>query len=87
MLNHIQIATQKKSFLRSNLCGYSAAKIIPEGTIEVEEPNRKDWKNRRLIFTNGALFTQCMSERNNSQVDNARDLDIIMLIFDLLEVI
>ena len=48
MLNHIQIATQKKkkklnaSFLRSNLCGYSAAKIIPEGTIEVEEPNRKD---------------------------------------------
>lgn len=49
MLNHIQIATQKKkknqlnaSFLRSNLCGYSAAKIIPEGTIAVEEPNRND---------------------------------------------
>ena len=83
MLNHIQIATQKKK--KKNK--HKASFLKKKGTIAVEEPNRNDWKNRQLIFTNGIPFTQFISETNNSQVDNATDLDIIMLIFDLLEVI
>ena len=32
-----------------------------------------------------ASFTNCRSEINNTQVDNAKDIDVIVLLYNLLE--
>ena len=41
--------------------------------------------NKKLIFKNCAPFTNCISEINNTQVDNAKDIDIAMLMYNLIE--
>ena len=40
---------------------------------------------KKVIFKNCAPFTNCMSEINNSQVDNAKDIDIVMPTYNLIE--
>ena len=37
------------------------------------------------IFENCALFTGCFNEINNTQVDNAKDLDAVMPMYNLIE--
>ena len=41
--------------------------------------------NKKVIFKNCAPFTNCISEINNTQVGNARDLDIVMPMYNLIE--
>ena len=38
-----------------------------------------------MIFKNCAPFTNCISEINNTQVDNAKDIDIAMPMYNLIE--
>ena len=38
-----------------------------------------------MIFKNCAVFTNCISEINNIQVDNAKDIDIVMPMYNLIE--
>ena len=38
-----------------------------------------------MIFKNCAPFTNCISEINNTQIDNAKDIDIIMPVYNLIE--
>ena len=33
------------------------------------------------------LYTACITEINNTQVDNAKDLDFVMLIYNLIAII
>ena len=33
------------------------------------------------------LYTDCITEINNTQVDNAKDLDFVMLIYNLIAII
>ena len=40
---------------------------------------------KKVIFKNCAPFTNCISEISNIQVDNAKDLDIVMPIYNLIE--
>ena len=35
-----------------------------------------DRNNKEVIFKNCALFTDCISETNNTRVDNAKDLAV-----------
>ena len=37
------------------------------------------------IFENCALFTGCINEINNTQVDNAKDLDAVIPMYNLIE--
>ena len=37
------------------------------------------------IFENCALFTGCINEINNTQVDYAKDLDAVMPMYNLIE--
>ena len=37
-----------------------------------------------VIFKNGAPFTNCESEINNTQIDNAKDIDIAMPMYNLI---
>ena len=74
--------------LKSRLCDYSHAYILVKGTINVNntaaadaDPNNT---NKKVIFKNCAQFTNCISEINNTQVDDAKDIDIVMLMYDLI---
>ena len=40
---------------------------------------------KKVIFKNCAPFTNCISEINNTQVDNAKDIDILMPMYNLIE--
>ena len=39
-------------------------------------------KTKKIISKNRAPFTDSLSERNNTQIDNAKDLDDVMPIFN-----
>ena len=41
--------------------------------------------NIQVVFKNCAPFTNCMSIINNTQIDNARDIDAVMPMFNLIE--
>ena len=71
--------------LRSDLCGYSDAYIVVEGTIIVEGTNDANKRNRKLTFKNNVPFRSCISKINNTLIDNAEDLDITIPIHNLLE--
>ena len=45
----------------------------------------KNNTNKNVIFKNYAPFTDCMREINNTQVDNAKYIDIVMPMYDLIE--
>ena len=56
-----------------NLCDYSDAYILASGTIIItgtgadDAAKQIDKRNKGLISKNGALFTDCISEINNTQ--------------------
>ena len=41
--------------------------------------------NRKVIFKKCVSFTSCISEINNKHVDNAKDIDIVMPMYNLIE--
>ena len=44
-----------------------------------------DERNKEVIFKNCAQFTKCISEINNTQVDNAKYLHVVMSLYNLIE--
>ena len=79
----------RTTMLKSSLCDYSDAYVIVKGTITVNNTAAADADanntNKKVIFKNCAPFTNCISEINNTQVDNAKDIDIVMPMYNLLE--
>ena len=41
--------------------------------------------NRKVTFKNCAPFTDCISEINNTQVDNAKYIDMVIPMYNLIE--
>ena len=41
--------------------------------------------NRNVIFKNYAPFTSFINKINNTQVDDAHDIDLVMTIYNLIE--
>ena len=70
--------------LRSDLCDYSDACIAVEGTIAVTNP-ANDAYDKKLAFKNNSSFISCISKINNTLIDNAEYLDIVMPMYNLLE--
>ena len=75
--------------LKSSLCDYSDAYILVKGTITVNNTAAQgaaaNNTNKKVIFKNCAPFTNCISEINNTQIDNAKDIDIVMSMYNLIE--
>ena len=75
--------------LKSILCDYSDAYILVKGTITVPNTAAGDADanivGKKVIFKNCAPFINCISEINNTQVDNAKDIDIVMPMYNLIE--
>ena len=79
----------KATMLKSSLCDYSDAYIFVKGTITVNNTAAADADasntNKKVIFKNCAPFTNCISEINNTQIDSAKDIDVIMSMYNLIE--
>ena len=75
--------------LKPSLCDYSDSYIRVKGTIIVNNTAAADADenntNKKVIFKNCAPFTKCISEINNAQVENAKDIDIVMPMYNLIE--
>ena len=77
--------------LRSSLCDYSDAYILVSGTIRIigegndDVARRLDERNKGVTFKNCAPFTDCISEINNTQIDNAKYIDVVMSMYNLIE--
>ena len=75
--------------LKSSLCDYSDAYILAKGTITVNNTAAQgaaaNNTNKKVIFKNCAPFTNCISEINNTQIDNAKDIDIVMPMYNLIK--
>ena len=77
--------TFKTSVLRSDLCNYIDAYIVVRGTVTVKGANKIDRENSFLAFKNNARFIDCLSKINNTLIDNAEDLEIVMVMYNLIE--
>ena len=44
-----------------------------------------DERNKRVIIKECAPFTEYIGSTNNTQIDNAKDIDAVMPIYDLIE--
>ena len=80
----------KTSMLRSSLFDYSDAYILVTGTIKItgaendDEVRRLDERNKGVIFTNCAPFTDCISEINNTQIDTTKCINVVMSMYNLI---
>ena len=81
----------KTIMLKSSLCDYSDAYILVKGTITIigrgvdAAARQADERDKGVAFKNCAPFINCISEINNTQVDNAKDIDIVMPMYNLIE--
>ena len=75
--------------LKSGLCNYNDVYILVKGTITV--PNTataataSNNGDKKVIFENCAPFSDCISEINNTQVDNAKEIDVVMPMYNLIK--
>ena len=81
----------KTTMLKSSLCDYSDACILVKGKLTITAAGadaaarQADERDKGVEFKNFAPFTNCISEINNTQVDNAEDIDIVMPMYNLIE--
>ena len=79
----------KTTMLKSSFCDYSDAYVHVKGTITVNNTAAVDADanntNKKVIFKNCSLFTSAISEINNTRTDNAKDINIVMPMYNLIE--
>ena len=51
--------------------------------IQIRMPNNA--YDKKIAFKNNAPFISCISKNNNTLIDNAEDLDIVMPMYNLIE--
>ena len=81
----------KTTMFKSSLCDYSDAYILVKGTIAINgrgadaAARQADERDKGVVFKNCAPFINCISEINNTQIDNVKDIDIVMPMYNLIE--
>ena len=81
----------KTSMIRSSLSDYSDACILVRGTITIagagpdNAATRLDERNKGVIFKNCGIFTECISEINSAEIDNAKYVDVVMPMYNAIE--
>ena len=74
----------KTTMLKSRLYDYSASCILVKGTIAANNTDANN-TNKKVIFKNCTPFANCISEINDTQVNNAKHINIIINLYNLLE--
>ena len=81
----------KTTMLKSSLSDYSDAYFVVKGKITIigegddaaaRQANERD---KGVAFQNWTPFTNCISEINDTQIDNVKDIDIVMPMYNLTE--
>ena len=81
----------KTTTLKSSLCDYSDAYILVKGKITITAAGgdvaarQVDERDKGVAFKNCAPFTNCIRGINNAQIDNAKDIDIVIPKYNLIE--
>ena len=90
----------KTIMLKSSLCDYSDVYIFVKGTMiitgntgppagrneaQLLTARQADKRNKGVVFKNCAPFTNCKSEIISTEIDNAKDNDIVMPMYNLIE--
>ena len=71
--------------IKSSLCDYSDSYILVKGGITITRAGadaaarQENERNKGLMFKNWAWFINFKSQINNTEVDNAKNIDIVML--------
>ena len=79
------------TMLSSNLCDYADAYILVNGRITITRARdnaaarQADERDKGVIFKSCAPFIKCISIINNTEIDNAKDIDIAMPMYNLVE--
>ena len=77
--------------LKYSLCDYRDAYLLVKGKIPItgagddEVARQADERDKDVAFKNCAPFTNCINKINNTQVENAKDIDIVRPIYNLIE--
>ena len=83
--------------LKSSVFDYIDVYILASGVITIttitktiragadDNAKRLDERNKVVIFKNCAPFTEFISELSNIQIDNTKDSDVVMPMYDLIE--
>ena len=83
----------KTTVLRFSLCDYSDAYILVKGKITITgardyaAARQTDEGDKGVAFKNCVPFTNCITEINNTQIDNAKDIDTVMPMYNLVKVV
>ena len=77
--------------LRSNLCDYADAYVLLNGRLTITgagdngAARRAVEGDKGVTFKNCAPFVKCINRINNTEIDNAKDIDIVMPMYNLIE--
>ena len=74
--------------LSSNLCFYSDVYIFVSANIAMANTaaGGADQDNKKyVIATNCNPFTNCISEMHITQIDNAKNIDLVILMYKLMD--
>ena len=78
----------KASMLSSSLLDYSDAYILVKGNLAVNNTAVVDADanntNKKVIFKNCPQLTDCTSKIHKTQIDNAKGIDIVMPMYNLI---
>ena len=78
----------KTSALKSSSCDYGNVCILVSGAITIigrgaeQAAVQADERNKRVIFKNCAPFSDCISKINNAQVDDTKNLHVVILMYN-----
>ena len=81
----------KTSVVRSDSHGYSDAYILVSKTVTIKgagddgNTKRINKRNKGVMFKHFAPFTNCISSINNTEIDNVEYINVVMLIYNLIE--
>ena len=79
----------KTSTIRSSLCDYNDEYMLVKGTITGSNTaaagQAVNNTSKKVIFKNCAPFTDCITEINNTQVDDAQKFDTVIPMYNLIE--
>ena len=73
----------------TNLCDYCDPYILVDGNITIigngsdDVAKPADERDNGIIFENYVSITEFISDINNTQKDNAKDTDVVMLMYNL----
>ena len=91
MINLLDNVISQWNVKHLNLCDQSNTYILVSGTTTITRAGadnaakRTKEINKVVVFENYASFTDCISEINNTQIDNAKDINVVMPMQSLLE--